>query len=81
MSLKSRLQKVEENMTRMNHGIKDPHGKRSPFRVKAIELWERGDFVKLKEHCKDDLEFYNQLVSYTKVIEELVAKENKREIN
>ncbi|MCQ6277407.1 hypothetical protein JMM81_21300 [Bacillus sp. V3B] len=75
MSLKSRIQKAERVLlNKDNNKIKDPHGKRTPFRMKAIDLWYCGEFISLKKHCKDNLEFYELLVSYTKVIEEMAAR-------
>lgn len=78
MSLKSRLRKVEGALS-IKDRERDPHGKRTPFRMKAVELWQRGEYGKLKEHCKDNPEFYELLVSYSKVIEKVAIRnvENK----
>ncbi|MEH7482455.1 hypothetical protein V7157_15515 [Neobacillus drentensis] len=76
MNIKTRLNKVEKVLTERENYKKndDPHGKRTPFRVRALDLWESGDYISLKEHCAEDMEFYELLVSYSRVIEKVIAQ-------
>ncbi|WP_243388509.1 hypothetical protein [Bacillus kexueae] len=57
-----------------NEKVNDPHGKQTPFRKKALDLWQCGKYADLKEHCKEDIQFYELLMSYTRVIDKMVAR-------
>jgi hypothetical protein len=86
VDLKSRIQRAEKIILDPTEKIEDPHGKQTPFRKKAMDLWQCGRFAELKEHCKKDVQFYELLMSYTRVIDEIVAgrgrsNENKKTKN